>query len=181
MELTPQGILKSLGGLWEKILKMLKRLCEILYRISKVFITIALATIVILVFAQVISRYMFRFSIFWSQEVVTYLFIWMIFIGCSMGLRKGEIVFIDFFFKKLPKKTALYINILINSLLILFFIVGVLANNQNIKYSFSQLSPTLNISMGWIDLSFTVSAIIMTLYLILNICEILGKIQRKKR
>jgi TRAP-type C4-dicarboxylate transport system permease small subunit len=159
---------------------MLEKVCEILYRISKVFTIIALAIIVILVFAQVISRYIFTFSISWSQEVVTYLFIWMIFIGCSMGLRKGEIISIDFFIKKLSKKTALYINILNNSLLILFFTVGILSNNQIIKYSLSQLSPILNLSMGWIAFSFSVSAIIMILYLISNICEILGKILRER-
>jgi len=163
-----------MGGL--EILKMLKRLCDILYRISGIFIGIALSIIVILTFAQVISRYIFTFPISWSQEISTYLFIWMMLIGCSMGLRRGEIVSINFFVEKLSKKTASYINILNNCLLILFLVVGILANNRIIRHSQYQLSPILNIPMSWVSLSFTFSAIIMILYSILNICEISKKV-----
>jgi len=154
------------------LLNVLKKINDTLYSISKIFITVSLAIIVILVFSQVFSRYVFHFGISWSQEITTYILIWMLFIGCSMGLRDGEIISLEILKNKLSKKNALYLSIFIDILLTIFFLVGIIANNKIIERSSKQLSPILNIPMSWIAGALTVSFIMMILYSLNHIIEV---------
>ena len=62
---------------------MLKKLSDFIYKITGVFISVDLAVIVVLSFSQVVSRYVFSFSISWAQELVTYLLVWLVFMGCG--------------------------------------------------------------------------------------------------
>nr|WP_245210434.1 TRAP transporter small permease [Sedimentibacter acidaminivorans] len=67
---------------------------------------LALWGIVVIMGIQVIMRYVFRSSLVWSEEVSRYLFIWMVFIGISYGIKNGSHMRIDMlehFFPKLRK------------------------------------------------------------------------------
>ncbi|MEF2552672.1 TRAP transporter small permease subunit [Aurantimonas sp. A2-1-M11] len=54
---------------------------------------VAVATI--LVVTQVVLRYVFNMSIYWAEEAVRYIVVWMAMVGASMGVRKGKHVSID--------------------------------------------------------------------------------------
>ncbi|MDL2214083.1 TRAP transporter large permease subunit [Clostridia bacterium OttesenSCG-928-O13] len=54
-----------------------------------------------LMFYQVLSRYFFGFSIFWTEEIVRYLVIWSNFIGASMIVKTDDHVSVTFFIDKL--------------------------------------------------------------------------------
>ena len=100
---------------------MLKKLSDFIYKITGVFISVDLAVIVVLSFSQVVSRYVFSFSISWAQELVTYLLVWLVFMGCCMGLRDNEVAALTIVVDKLSphmKKTA---RILVQVLLIMFW------------------------------------------------------------
>lgn len=67
---------------------------------------LALWGIVVIMGIQVIMRYVFRSSLVWSEEVSRYLFIWMVFVGMSYGIKNGSHMRIDMlehFFPKLKK------------------------------------------------------------------------------
>jgi len=161
------------------MMNLLKKFSDILYKISKIFITTSLAVIVILVFSQVVLRYVFHFGISWSQEITIYILIWMLLIGCSMGLRDGEIVSLNIFKEKLPKKNAVYISIFTDILLVVFFLIGIIANDKIIERSSKQLSPILHIPMSWIAISFTISFLMAILYSLNHIIELLKEVSRK--
>lgn len=66
----------------------------------------ALWGIVVIMGIQVIMRYIFKSSLKWSEEVSRYLFIWMVFIGMSYGIKRKSHMRIDMlehFFPKLRK------------------------------------------------------------------------------
>lgn len=154
---------------------MIRKISEVVYKISGIFIVITLGLIVFFVFAQVISRYVFHFSIAWAQELTTYLMIWMIFIGCSMGLRQGEIASLSFFVDKLTEKIAVWFICTVDLMLIIFFTICIISNREIIKFAMKQSSPVLNIPMGWISLSLTVSFALMIFYSLIHIDDNLKK------
>ncbi|NLW07650.1 MAG: TRAP transporter small permease, partial [Clostridia bacterium] len=45
---------------------------------------------VVLLFVQVIMRYVFNNSLTWSEELARYIFIWQIWLGASLGLRERK-------------------------------------------------------------------------------------------
>ena len=59
---------------------------------------------VILVNANVIMRYFFNNPIHWSEEIVTSLFVWTVFIGSSYAYRKHSHLGVDIVVNMLPQK-----------------------------------------------------------------------------
>ena len=60
-----------------------------------------MATMVTSIFAQVVSRYLFRQPLVWVEELSTYAFIWGTFIGASAGLKQARHIKIESFVDRL--------------------------------------------------------------------------------
>jgi len=76
---------------------MLASYKRLLDRIGAVELGIGVALIVLIVVAisvQVFTRYALGRPIAWVEESATYAFIWMVFVGASLGLKKGRHIFI---------------------------------------------------------------------------------------
>ena len=152
---------------------MLKKLSDFIYKITGVFISVDLAVIVVLSFSQVVSRYVFSFSISWAQELVTYLLVWLVFMGCCMGLRDNEVAALTIVVDKLSpnmKKTA---RILVQVLLIMFCVVGFWANQEIIANMWTKKSSILRMNLGYVSLAFSVSNVIIIFNAVLEIGNIL--------
>ena len=57
---------------------------------ERYFVIFCLASIVLLIFAGVLSRFVFNFAISWSEEFVRYLFIWGGLFGAAAAFRYGR-------------------------------------------------------------------------------------------
>lgn len=68
-------------------MKILKKMGSIYNRFEELFLVGILAFSVVIIFVQVISRYVFNNSLSWSEEVARYLFVWMIWMGTSIAAR----------------------------------------------------------------------------------------------
>jgi TRAP-type C4-dicarboxylate transport system permease small subunit len=60
---------------------------------------------VLVLFAQVVSRFVFSNSLSWSEELARYLFIWLIFLCLGAVTLRGEHVAIDLVTDRLPPGT----------------------------------------------------------------------------
>ncbi|MGI5966133.1 MULTISPECIES: TRAP transporter small permease [Anaerotruncus] len=162
---------------------MLRKISDIIYKISGYFVELALMAIVVLVFLQVISRYVFQFSIDWAQELTVYLLIWMVFMGCSMGMRDNQVVSLTLVTDQLPRIAQELLKIVVNLLLIFFFVVCTIGNVEIIQFAMNRISPVLKIKMGYISAAFSVSAVIMSYNCLLAIGDtvkgLFGKNQKE--
>ncbi|PZE20659.1 TRAP transporter small permease [Paenibacillus xerothermodurans] len=72
----------------------------------------------ILVFGNVVLRYLFNSGITWSEEMARFLFIWLVLFGSVIALKQNEHLGVDMLVKRLskPLKTVIYI---ISNLLVL--------------------------------------------------------------
>ena len=59
-----------------------------------------MSAISVVLFIQVISRYLFNHSLYWSEEVGRYLLIWITFLGASVGVKRYAHIGIDFLYNK---------------------------------------------------------------------------------
>jgi len=71
-------------------------------RIEEILISVFLGVATLLVFAQVVARYVFNAGITWAHELVQHLFLWTVMIGASYGFRHGVHLGVDVLMKKLP-------------------------------------------------------------------------------
>jgi TRAP-type C4-dicarboxylate transport system permease small subunit len=91
-------------------------------------ITILILTLLLLVVgAQVLTRYVLNYSLFWSEELARYLFIYLVFIGSAIVLRRNGHIEVSVFVERLPAGVRRALGI-VSDLLILSFTAVVLTH-----------------------------------------------------
>ena len=68
----------------------MKKIVNVYNKFEEIFLVILLLVMVVLIFVQVVMRYCFNSSLSWSEELARILFIWVSWIGISLGQKKGE-------------------------------------------------------------------------------------------
>lgn len=63
-----------------------------------------LSAIVLVVFANAVSRYAFSNSFSWAEEFVQMVMPWLAMTGVFLSVRRGTMIRIDFFFEKIPPR-----------------------------------------------------------------------------
>ncbi|MEM9423766.1 MAG: TRAP transporter small permease [Spirochaetota bacterium] len=133
-----------------------------------VFFSIAMT---IIVFAQVIMRYVFNSAFSWAEEVSRYLFIWVIYLGISYSCRTRRHVRITFLLDRFPD--ALYrVVIVLGDVLFLFYCVIVIVYGIRLNmntYQLGQFTSAIRISYVFVYLSIVFSAALSSVRIIRNI------------
>lgn len=96
---------------------------------------ILMSVMTILVFVQVVMRYVFQNSLSWSEELARYIFIWLIFLGISYGCKLRKHIKIDAALLLFPKSIRKYVVILGDVLFVVFAIYLV---KSGIAYTIAQ-------------------------------------------
>lgn len=85
-----------------RLVRQLNHLEAILERALSTLVGIALAGFAVTVIVEVFCRYGLGFSLYWSNELATYLFIYVVFFGGSVALKRGELINVAFVKDRLP-------------------------------------------------------------------------------
>jgi TRAP-type C4-dicarboxylate transport system permease small subunit len=103
----------------------------------------------IVVFLQVITRFVIKMPLPWTEEVARFLFIWMVFLGSAVGVRKVLHYRIVMLIDTLPEKARSILDVFVTLFILVFFwlvMVTAFDFNSTIKM---QKSPVMQISMGF--------------------------------
>lgn len=127
---------------------------------------ILFSAMTLIVFIQVVSRYVFGSSIFWAEEFARYSMIWIAFLGTAMGIKEDAHTKIEFFVNLLPLSLQKVVNV-INCVLCIIF-VGVISYFaiEMMAFTMQTLSPSLRIPLGLIQMILPISSVLMIIYLI---------------
>jgi TRAP-type C4-dicarboxylate transport system permease small subunit len=73
-----------------------------------VLITLAFGLMTVLIFGQVVCRYVLHNPLSWSEEFARYLFIWLTFCGASVAFYEGTHINVSYFVERIgsPKLQA---------------------------------------------------------------------------
>ncbi len=99
---------------------MAESLNRLLLFIEKLIITSGLGAATLLMFANVVARYVFHTGFSWTLELVQYLFAWVVLIGAAYGFQAGTHLGIDILVERLPPRFQRGIALLALSLTLLF-------------------------------------------------------------
>ena len=127
---------------------------------------------VFMVFAtlfQVISRYIFKSPLFWTEETGRYLLVWISFLGATTALKRNMHVAVNFFLNFFSEKIRSKLELL-GKIFILFFLAFTIKGGLILsKINIHQLSPALRIPMFWPYVVIPLSAIIMFIHILTSI------------
>lgn len=132
------------------------------------YILIALSILtVVVIFIQVIMRYVIGASLVWSEEFARYLFIWMIYIGVSFGVKKQRHLSIDAFAMLFKEKGKIFMGMCAN-LAFLFFAVIITYYSYEVVMKVSRLSPAMEIPLNWVYAAPMVGFLLTSIRIIQN-------------
>ena len=151
-------------------MKQQSKLYFIWDHLEEIILLPAFTVSTVLIFIQVVMRYVFHHSLAWSEELVRYMYVWETWIGVSYAAHRGSHLRITMLRDKLPPKGQKIVEFIVTLIWIAFAIFvfrqGVRALQTIAK--FGQKSSALRIPMQWCYLSIPVGMCMMTIRLIEN-------------
>ena len=85
-------------------MSILRKACRALFKALEWFAIICMVVLTIIVFMDVILRYIFKQGFSWTQEVATLMLVWFSLIGMAIGVLERIHISIEMFTAKLPEK-----------------------------------------------------------------------------
>lgn len=138
-------------------------------KIIQASLILLISTIFTITFIQVINRYIFRQSIIWIEEISVYLFIWMIFLGMSLGIKKSEHFRMTEILMRLHLKLQFLVH-WITSLFILFFlIVMIISSIGLIQNTMGVVALASGIPRFYFYISITIGAFFGIIFILTKI------------
>jgi TRAP-type transport system small permease protein len=128
----------------------MKKLIDGFFKLLELGVVLCLLAMVVMVFGNVVMRYVFNSGILISEEMSRYAFIWLTYLGAMVAMREGGHLGVDTLFKHLPllgKKAC----VLLSEGLMLFmngmFFWGTFKMHE---LQVTNVSPVAGLSMIWI-------------------------------
>lgn len=147
----------------------IERIC----RAIDVLIASALALMVVLVFGNVVLRYVFNSGIAVSEEVSRWLFVWLCFLGAVAALKDGAHLGTDMLVSRLPvagKKACLVIGHVLMLYVTWLFLVG---SWQQARINLDMAAPVTGAPVALFYASGVVFSVCAGILLLLKLLRVL--------
>lgn len=125
-----------------------------------------LAVTLILSFLQVVARYIFLVSTPWSEELARLFFVWGVFLGAAVGVKRNLHTRVDFLLQRLSARASALILVGMDLLVAVMAVVMVLYGGQLVAATRADFSTSLGYPRNLFYLPVPVSGLLMLWYLI---------------
>ena len=157
----------------------MKRIIDIIENIHEKVMIVLYIIIVIVVFIEVIARYIFHSSLLWSTELVSFTFIWLVFLSASHAVKEHSHFVLDLASDFLPKTVIKIFDVIVSIVLYVVVFIFIIFGYQFMLVCGSGFSSALGIRLGWLYQIVPLSAILMLIYLMGDLVNSL-KVKIKK-
>lgn len=130
-----------------------------------------LAFITVGVFIQVVMRYVFATSFLWGEELSLFAFIWSVFLGAVVGVRRRIHLGFDFLPELLTGRWAVAQRFVINLSILAVALLLLLEGWTFALLSVQRLSPALGISLFVPTLVIPISGGLMSLIALRDLAQ----------
>jgi TRAP-type C4-dicarboxylate transport system permease small subunit len=146
---------------------MLVKAKKILDKSLEILVTVSMGVLVLDVVWQVLTRYVLKNPSSWTEELATFLMIWVGLLGASVALNRGAHLGIDYLVTKLSPRKALYVALFVfTSIAVFSLLVMVIGGSQLVLRTLitKQVSPALGLKMGYVYLAIPISGLFLVIY-----------------
>ena len=142
-------------------MKAIDRLEQLLSFISGASLSVLAAG----VFLQVVMRYVFSYTPFWSEEAFRILLVWCVMAGAAVSVRDNQHIRVDFIVETLPPGARRVIYSLIDVATLVFFVAVVVAGYDAVTFNHSMRTVALQWPMSYlivaVPLGFAAAAVFL--------------------
>ena len=151
----------------DQIYKGLLHVEKIVRKIVLAITCTLIVFITVIIFVQVIFRYILHNSLSWSEELTKYCMVWIVFIGTGYVLGQGAHSNMDIVLTRLPEKLRFWVN-KFNSLLLVFFSYVILRyGSEFVMLGTKQKSSALKLPMNIVYLAIPIGGALLLFYSLL--------------
>lgn len=135
--------------------------------LNRWLLIVLLAAMSVIVFANVVLRYLTNDSIVWAEEVARHLMIWMTFLGAGLVLRFGGHVAIDNLHAALGSRAARMLRLAICLLLMAFFGFMAWKSYGYVQAMRFQTTPATGIPFSYVYAAIPVGFVLLMVHMLL--------------
>ncbi|MCM3716121.1 TRAP transporter small permease [Alkalihalobacillus oceani] len=111
-------------------------------------LALMLLVMTVVIFAQIISRYLLGESLSWSEELARFIMVWGVFIGSAIATRYQSLIAVEILPQKLPERFAKWVKLLVYAIIIIFCYYLFSYGIDMVRQVILQKSPAMQISMA---------------------------------
>ena len=125
----------------------------------------------VMIFLQVIYRYVLGESLSFSEELARYMFIWSVAMGSALALRTRSHIGVEILVERLPASMAKPAKVLACVLSLVFYGMLIWYGFEMVSETMDQESAALELPMGYVYLAVPLSAIVLFICEIKNVLD----------
>lgn len=129
---------------------MLERAARHLLRLLEIALVVCLALMGILVFGNVVMRYVFNSGIVVSEELSRLLFVWLIFLGAILASAQRSHIGFDSLAKAAPPRLRKILALFTGSLMLIACIIFIKGGWSQTLINLGNEYPVMGISYAWL-------------------------------
>jgi C4-dicarboxylate transporter DctQ subunit len=132
-------------------------------RLTRLLVVILTITITITITLEVVFRYLLRLPLIGTEELATYVMVWLAMLSASMGVQGGAHIGMEALVNLAPTGVRRAVGHLNHALILLFLAFLVYWGAVHTLAVVGQMSPSLRIPMVWPYLAIPVGGALMFL------------------
>jgi TRAP-type C4-dicarboxylate transport system permease small subunit len=146
----------------------MRLLSKIITHSLNVLMVISLAGMGILVFLNVVLRYVFNSGITFSDEMSVYFFVWLTLLGAIGAMRSNQHLGMDSVVKRMPRPVKIVFYLIGNGLML--YILWLIFNGSMklVQLNWHVKSTAVGLPLAWVYGTGVVMSVSMALIIILN-------------
>ena len=111
---------------------------------------------------QIFFRYVLNNSIYWAEEIVRYMFTWMIFLGAAVNVRRKGHIVIEVLLERMPPKVQRPVELLVHVQVMIVLVVMTIKGAQFTYMTRDSQSMVTDIPLACLYAAVPVSFALMT-------------------
>jgi TRAP-type C4-dicarboxylate transport system permease small subunit len=142
---------------------------KLTYKLFKAGALISLTAMIAAVTIQVFARFFLESAPHWTEEAARIFFVYSVGFGTAIGIKNGDFIRLDLINKYLPGKLSKRLNIFTDMAVIVFAVVLTVHSLKFVQLGMDELSPALQITMGFVFTSITLIGLSVILFTAANL------------
>lgn len=130
-------------------------------RLLEYIVATLLAGMVVVVFGNVVLRYVFNRTWAWSEEIARFMLVYLVFLGAIIAMYRRQHLGIDILYKIVPPKVQKLFRIISGLLVSLALIAMVDGGRTMVELGMTWPAPATRIPYGYINAVIPLSAALM--------------------
>jgi TRAP-type transport system small permease protein len=136
-------------------------------RANRFVVGALLAVMAVLVFANVVLRYLFGISLSWVEELTRYMMIWLAWLAAGLAMREGAHIAIDNLQHALPPLGARALRLFVLVAVVGFFAAVAWFGWRYAMFAWRQQTAVLRLPLGAVYLAIPAGSLLMIAHVLI--------------